>query len=264
MAGEPEAVCSQPTIPLGPVRVAVDNYYEVILTPHGPVGGFHGSPGMLAEAATGLLLREGLASPGDMAEPVRVERLAPHRYRLHIRLHRAAAATKPPIDGLDWGTVASAYRGFVARVSKKRCPYAVHTVAAYEASGEEPRLLYLVSDVSRHAAALKAAGLASSLLSTSPRAVRSPLIAVTTGRVSGDMVRAMAAAGFAAIVSNHHPVLSGVEEAHKRGLALVLRDPSGRGLALYTGRIRDAPQVRLPLGPSGGAEAYLGLPSPLC
>ena len=255
------AACTQPTAPMGPVRVAVDNYYSVTVEELGYHGGLHASPGLLAEAVTGLLLRDGLVGAGAQAEIVDMVETGRRRYSVLARVRRAAA--RPPPGGpVGWAAVEAAYRDFVSRVSKRRCPFAVHTVAAYSVHAGEPRLALLVSDVSRHAAALKAAGVVSRLASHG----EPPVLALTTSRVSGDMVAALARAGVRVLVSNHHPVLSGIEEAWMQGVELVLRAPGGHGLAAYTqaGILVEAPRVRLGPAPGGGAGAYAGLPSPLC
>jgi len=262
--------CTKPTAPLGPVRVAVDNYYAVLVPELGYRGGFHGSPNSLEDAVTGLLLRDGAVEPGDQAEIVAAERIGERRFQLTARVVRAAAAWRPmPGTPVPWGSVEALYADFVRRVSKRICPYAVHTVAAYLLHGGAAEPLFLVSDVSRHAATLKAAGAASRLLSAKPGpmgAEAAAVAAASTGRVSGDMVAALARAGIGVIVSNHHPVLSGIVEAQRRGVALVLRSPDGRGLAVYTGhsRVEDGPRVTLGATESGGGMVYAHLPSPLC
>ncbi len=261
------AECMKPTAPLGPVRVAVDNYYAVVVPELGFKGGFHGSPNNVEDAVTGLLLREGMIEPGDQAEIVEARPLGERRFQLRARVVRAAAAWRPPRGStVDWGSIETLYADFVRRVSKRVCPYAIHSLAAYLLQQGAVEPLFFVTDVSRHAAALKTAGMVSRLLSAKPGMLEDGVVVVaSTGRISGDMVAALARAGVRVIVSNHHPVLSGIAEAQRRGVALVLRSPDSRGLAVYTEHdiIYGGPRVLLEPA-RGGGEVYVSLPSPLC
>lgn len=257
----------------GGLRVAADYEVRVFLDGE-PAGIVYASPSMLGEMAAGLALRLGLAPRGTVAGSLSVEQLAGERLVLRASLDRPRAPVAGPVDRvLPWELVAEAYRRFIGRVSKKRCPYAVHAYAVYLLDprgagivGEE-----LVVDVSRHTAALKAAGLVSGL-ARSGGARGLAAVAVTTGRVSGDAVEAMAAAGVKVIVSNHHPVLSGLRKAKSLGVTLLLRHSSGRGLAAYTSpsRVRGAPvapgaAAAAAAGPAhAGGPAAGGVVSPLC
>ena len=131
------------------------------------------------------------------------------------------------------GVLESIYRDFTARLPTNRCPYAVHRLAVYEAyMGGGYRFLAFVADPSRHAAAYKLVGLFSKLLAE--RGVEGVPIVVSTGRISADMVQAFSSAGIGVVVSFHHPVLSGLLEAEKRGVTLVLRDTAKPVFKPYT------------------------------
>ena len=224
--------------------VAAD--YEVRVVVDGELlGTVYTAPSMLEEMVAGLALRLGTAPLGVAATVLSLEPLGEGSLLLRASLDMPPAPVEAPLDAaLPWELVMETYKRFIGRVSKKRCPYAVHAYAVYlldprrvSVEGEE-----LVVDVSRHTAALKAAGLVSRL-ARSGAARGLAAVAVTTGRVSGDAVEAMAAAGVKVIVSNHHPVLSGLRRARSLGVTLLLRRGDGRGLAAYThpSRVQGAP-----------------------
>jgi len=242
--------CSLATVLAYGRRIAADYEFEIV------VDGVHVdtlymSPTYLDDAVVGLQLRDGKAKLGDHAVVERLERIGPLKYRLRARLVEARSAIEPPQDGVvDWHVVESLYRSFTSKVSKRVCPYAVHAVAVYIID-EQNRVRgeVLVADVSRHSASLKAAGILSRLAAAGELKGRK-LVAMVTGRVSSDLVAVMNAVGVYIIVSNHHPLLSGIYEAVKHGTTLVLRRPDNRGIAVYTAawRLQGAPVIELRLG----------------
>ncbi|KSW12031.1 hypothetical protein CF15_04430 [Pyrodictium occultum] len=258
--------CSLATTMVSGLRVAADYEYVVELDGR-RLGSIYTSPNYLADAVAGLALREELAELGDHVELLSVTGTGDMSFLVRARLARAAAAGLPEDRRVEWSLVEEAYRDLVHMVPKHRCPYALHSVAVYgveRGSGSAERLL-LVSDVSRHSAMLKAAGMLSRLAAAG-RLRGLALVAVSTGRVSGDAVKALARAGVRVIVANHHPLLSGLAAARKHGVTLVLRRPDGRGLAVYTApeRIQGAPLV-MPLGRLGLEPYAEASPlSPLC
>lgn len=237
--------CSLATILAYGRRIAADYEFEII------VDGVYAdtlymSPTYLDDAVVGLQLRDGKAKLGDHAVIERIERIGPLKYRLRARLVEAKTAVEPPQDGVvDWHIVESLYKSFTSKVSKRVCPYAVHAVAVYTID-EHNRVRdeVLVADVSRHSASLKVAGILSRLAAAGELKGRK-LVAMVTGRVSSDLVAAMNAAGVYIIVSNHHPLLSGIYEAIKHGTTLVLRRPDNRGIITYTAawRLQGAPVI---------------------
>lgn len=256
--------CSLATTLVAGLRIAAD--YKYVIEIDGEyAGSIHMSPNYLADAIAGLALRDGLATLGDHVELVEVKPLNDMSFLARARLVRAMATSFPDERPLEWSTVEKAYRDLIRSVPKAQCPFAVHTVAVYGVPrGGEPRKLILVSDVSRHSAVLKAAGMLSRLAS-SGKLRGLALLAVSTGRISGDAVEALARARVRVIVANHHPLLSGLAAAVRHGVALVLRRPDSRGLAVYTPpeMVIDAPLV-LPVEEAGKPPSYVASTLPVC
>ena len=258
--------CVAATVEAAGLRVAADYRYDVAVEDAGYAATVYMSPGLVGEAVTGLLLRDGVAALGDVAEVVSVEPVGRLGFRVTARLARLRGPRpRPPRGPVEWGAVETAYRDLLRLVPKSRCPFALHTIAVYAARGGEAERLFTVSDSSRHAAALKTAGLLSGLASRSGLPREGGLVAVSTGRLSGDAVRALAAAGVRVLVANHRPLLSGLLEAREAGAALVLRRRDGRGLAVYTGHglVHGAP-VYVSAGEEGAARGAYGGVTPLC
>ncbi|ABM80897.1 formate dehydrogenase accessory sulfurtransferase FdhD [Hyperthermus butylicus] len=243
--------CSLATVLAYGHHVAADYEYEIIVDGN-YLGIIHASPNYLDDAVAGLLLREGEARLGDHVVIEHVELVGPLRYRVRARRVEAVSASLPRDGTVEWDTVQIIYRDFVSRIPKKVCPYALHTIAVYMlGQAERIERLLVVSDASRHSAALKVAG-ALSRLASEGKLEGLQLVAVSTGRISADAVTALSAAGVWIIISNHHPLLSGLVEALKRGVTLVLRRPDGVGLAVYTSswRVKNAPTIELELSAS--------------
>ncbi len=78
----------------------------------------------------------------------------------------------------------------------------------------------VVRDVSRHSAVYKAVGIAAK------RGAKLKAVAVT-GRVSGDMVRAIAMTGSPLLASLRRPLGTGVEWATRLGVTIISRRPEG-------------------------------------
>ncbi len=75
---------------------------------------------------------------------------------------------------------------------KRGCPLAVHRLALYSLSDGGFSFQFFVADPSRHSAAYKLAGMVSAL---ADKIGRLPGVVVSTGRLSDDMVRALARVG---------------------------------------------------------------------
>ncbi|WP_180385479.1 formate dehydrogenase accessory sulfurtransferase FdhD [Pyrodictium delaneyi] len=256
--------CSLATTLVAGLRIAAD-YKYIIEVDDKYVGSIHTSPNYLADAIAGLALRDGLATLGDHVELVEVKPLGDMSFLVRARLVRAMATSLPDERPLDWNVIERVYRDLIRSVPKAQCPFAVHTVAVYGIPQDgEPRRLILVSDVSRHSAVLKAAGMLSRLAS-SGKLRGLALLAVSTGRISGDAVEALARAGVRVIVANHHPLLSGLAAALRHGVALVLRRPDSRGLAVYTSPelVVNAPLV-LSVKEAGEPPSYAASILPVC
>ena len=256
--------CSLATTLVAGLRVAAD-YKYIIEIDSGYAGSIHTSPNYLADAIAGLAIRDGLATLGDHVELLEVKPLGGMSFLVKARLIRAVATSLPDEKPLEWSTIEKAYRDLIRSVPKAQCPFAVHTVAVYGVpQGGEPRRLILVSDVSRHSAVLKATGMLSRL-AVSGRLRGLTLLAVSTGRISGDAVEALARARVRVIVANHHPLLSGLAAAIRHGVALVLRRLDNRGLAVYTAPeiVVNAPLV-IPAREVAEAPSYVASTLPVC
>jgi len=256
--------CSLATTLVAGLRVAAD-YKYIIEVDSKYIGSVHASPNYLADAVAGLAIRDGLATLGDHVELLEARSLGSMSFLVKARLARARATSLPDEKPLEWSTIEKAYRDLIRSVPKARCPFAVHTATVYGVPrGGEPRRLVLVSDVSRHSAVLKATGILSRL--TASGELRGlTLLAVSTGRISGDAVEALARARVRVIVANHHPLLSGLAAAIRHGVALVLRRPDNRGLAVYTAPeiVVNAPLV-IPAREVEKPPSYVASSLPVC
>jgi len=235
--------CNIPTIEIDGLRIPLDTHY--IYNIDGYTGELHASPTLIEEAITGHLLQHGVINPGDFVKIEKIEKISTRVFNVTGSIERSPVRPKTNCNPMQWKDVVKIYADFSRRSSKKSCPYAAHISAIYVV--DEGPIAYAV-DVSRHSSTLKLAGILSRKLRFwEPK---SNLIAVTTGRVSSDMVAALQPVGICTIISGHRPLYSGLIEAMTRGITLILKSPNGKELAVYTGhdRILDpAPRVKIEL-----------------
>ena len=137
----------------------------------------------------------------------------------------------PTVLRIGLGLLERIYRDFVTRLPKRGRPLAVHCLALYSLSNSGFSFQFFVAYPSRHSAAYKLAGMVSAL---ADKVGGLPGVVVSTGRLSDDMVRVLARVGVRVVVSFHHPLLSGLREAEKHDVTLVLRDPISNELRGFT------------------------------
>lgn len=198
--------------------VAAD--YRIRLIINGEYAGtLRAAPTMIEEAATGLLLARGKAQLGECTVLERIKQLGELEIAAWMRLRRTPYSCRVGDADIGVEEAWNIYRDFAARLPKQKCPVAVHRLALYEIK-DRPIFLTFVADPSRHAAAYKVAG----LVSCNRMFCGKPIVLVSTGRLSDDMVRVLSAVGIRVIISPHRPLLSGLYEAKRRGVKLVLQD----------------------------------------
>ena len=216
------------SLEVGGVPVAADYRVEVRLGAE-RLGVIRASPFLLDYLATGLALLRGVIKCGGYVSSKWIERRGVADIVVYGSIVRSKGdhCLKQP-ERLSLSLLTAIYRDFSKRLPKRNCPIAVHRLGLYILGDNSFIFIFFTADPSRHAAAYKLAGMISANASQLPNA---PGIVVSTGRLSDDMVRALARAGVRVIVSFHHPLLSGVLEARKQRVTLVLQDP-------YTSRLR--------------------------
>ena len=115
-------------------------------------------------------------------------------------------------------------RGSYSLSPKSSCPAALHFGVVYILGDDGFQPIAVIHDVSRHALAYKLVGaLQAHRIGSS--VAREPL-AFLSARVDGEIVEVLARGGFRIILSFHHPILSALKTAQRRGVTLVLRDKS--------------------------------------
>ena len=222
-----EISCNIPTLAINGARIPLDCHYSIEV--EGRRTTLYASPSNIANAIRGLLLLEGLISVCDKVRIVSAKTDSSCHNTFAVSIARESFEAVTIHYDLDWNDIIKIYNIFNIISSKRKCPYAVHMAAIF--SGE--RLAAFTVDVSRHAAALKAAGtIAEYLCRNGPS---HNIVAVTTGRISEDIVKTFRAVGIKIIISNHRPLYSGLAAAQQSGVALVMRAPNNKGLAVYTG-----------------------------
>ncbi len=237
-----EEFCINSTVPWRGVRVAADVRYSVRYSGR-EVGFFYSSPTLLEEAVIGYLLLtnefegrallKGVEERGELDYLLEVEKEGPEL---------ASPAWRD--DPITWDRLMDLMGTFSKSITKRECPYAFHTVALYGLDGDDVKEELVIVDSSRHSAFMKLVGWA-----MKERASLDGLIpvAISTGRISADMVRLMSAAGIRIIASFRHVLASGASEADKSGLTLISKDHT-RSLKVFTHRwrVRGGPVVSVP------------------
>ncbi len=231
--------CIDSTVPWRGVRVAADIRYSVRYSGR-DVGCFYSSPTLLEEAVIGYLLLinefggravlKGIKERDELDFLLEVEKEGPE-------------LTSPAWrdDAVTWDQLMDLMGTFSRSITKRECPYAFHTVALYGLDGDDVREELVIVDSSRHSAFMKLVGWAmkerTSLDGLTP-------VAISTGRISADMVRLMSAAGIRIIASFRHVLASGALEADRSGLTLISKDHT-RSLKVFTHhwRVKDGPTV---------------------
>ncbi len=233
--------CINSTIPWRGARLAADARYSVRYSGK-DVGCFYSSPTLLEEAVIGYLLLinefHGRAILKAIKERDKLDFL--------LEVEEGGPELASPAwkdNAVTWDLIMDLMSVFSKSITKKECPYAFHTVALYGLDGEEVREKLIIVDSSRHSAFMKLVGWAmkegSSLDGLTP-------IAISTGRISADMIRLMSAAGIRIIASFRHVLASGALEADRSGLTLISKDHT-RSLKVFTHhwRVRNGPTVSI-------------------
>ncbi len=219
------------SVELNGVPVAADYIIHIVVNGY-DLGVIRSAPFLLDYAATGLALLQSRAVCGDYVVAENIyedDSELVFQGSLRRRNTKEACLGVPRRVGL--GLLERIYRDFVTRLPKRGCPLAVHRLALYSLSDSSFSFQFFVADPSRHSAAYKLAGMVSAL---ADKISGLPGVVVSTGRLSDDMVRVLARVGVRVIVSFHHPLLSGLREAEKRDVTLVLRDPISNELRGFT------------------------------
>lgn len=221
--------------------MAADMRFEIYYD-GGYIGGFYASPDMIEEAIIGFLLLkgetraariEGIRELGDLDRSVEVS-FGSER----LRIPEWGEAK------IQWDRIMELLSDLSEAVPKSGCPFAFHMAGLYLIDGTNT-MKAIVIDVSRHTAIMKIAGWvvrrADGLSGKVP-------VVVSTGRISGDMIRVLSLVKVGIVASMRHVLVSGVVAAEQSGITLIAKDYTRR-LKVFTHpwRVPDGPRV-----PEGG------------
>ncbi len=201
----------------GGSRIAVDVEYKVY------VNGFRfasliASPGLERELAVGFMAANCI-SPGLVSRVRRIGSSIFIAIKPEARGGKACRGGGAPAPASDAAEALRLLEDYASIA--RRLGLAVHTAVLLHDDG-----VVCVYDVSRHSAVYKVVGVAAG------RGLRGRVLAVT-GRPSGGMVRAAAAAGIHAIVSPRRPLTSSLIEARVLGVAVYSAAPSTGAIKRY-------------------------------
>ncbi|MDK2372280.1 MAG: formate dehydrogenase accessory sulfurtransferase FdhD [Candidatus Korarchaeota archaeon] len=256
MQDELRRVCERSVVRWRGTQMAADFRYEVEWVDGRKVGSFFASPNMIEEAVIGYLLMKGIT------RDVRVEeiRLSDLEYLLRITDEGELSPPRWRDEPVEWSTILSLMSDASKSIPKSICPFAFHVTGLYALKGSSVVQKMLLVDISRHTAAMKIAGW---IMKRSDDLKELTPVMISTGRISGDIIKLLSLTGIRIVASMRHVLVSGAASADQRGITLISKDFT-RELKVFTypERVRGGPMVSKggPLVRWHGKEAD----SPLC